>query len=494
MNEQVRKPTMKNILSYAVGDLYGGGAFFIIGALFLIFLTDVAGLSGSLAGTIILVGKLWDAFTDPTMGAISDNTKSKYGRRRLYFLLGIIPIFLSWVLLWTSFDISTTAGKFIYYLLIYVLFNTVFTMVMVPYNSMPAEMANEYQDRSKLITFRMLFSQGGMLLGAVLPLTIINLLSDNPSTGYLVMATIFGLVFSIPWIFVYKGTYESGFVEPSREKKRLSDVLFKIFRDLGSTTKNKALRIHTVMYITAYVSMDVFNALLIYVIRDYLNLYGSYQMLLGTVVVVQMISLFLVMKLVNRFSNAMTYRIHASVWLVAITALFMVGSGVPVWAILAIGMVVGVGLSGCVMTPYNMLAFVIDADQMITTKRREGIYAGVMTFLRKIAQAVALFLVGVGLDVVGYQEPINDVVQVQSDSTVLGIRLMFFMIPAILLILGIIFSFRFKITPKNHAILQAEILRLKNGGEKHQATSETIHVVEDITGLSYDDLWIKKVD
>ncbi|MBU1020112.1 MAG: MFS transporter, partial [Firmicutes bacterium] len=169
-----RKPTKKNILSYAVGDLYGGGAFFIIGALFLVFLTDVAGLSPALAGTIILVGKLWDAFTDPTMGYISDNTKSRYGRRRIYFLIGIVPIFISWVLLWSSFGFESTVAKFVYYLIIYLLFNTVFTLIMVPYNSMPAEMTKDYADRSKLITVRMLFSQGGMLLGAVLPLTIIN--------------------------------------------------------------------------------------------------------------------------------------------------------------------------------------------------------------------------------------------------------------------------------------------------------------------------------
>lgn len=93
--EKKQNLTMKNIFSYAVGDLYGGGAFFIIGALFLVFLTDVAKITPALTGTIILIGKVWDAVTDPTMGYISDNTKSKHGRRRIYFLIGIIPIFLS---------------------------------------------------------------------------------------------------------------------------------------------------------------------------------------------------------------------------------------------------------------------------------------------------------------------------------------------------------------------------------------------------------------
>lgn len=488
----MKKITNKNVFSYAVGDLYGGGAFFIIGALFLVFLTDVAGLSGSLAGTIILVGKIWDAVSDPSMGYISDNTRSKHGRRRLYFLIGIVPIFLSWTLMWSSFNFDSEIFKFVYYLLVYLLFNTVFTLVMVPYNSMPAEMASNYKDRSKLITVRMLFSQGGMLLGAVLPLTIINMFSTNPSTGYIIMATIFGFIFSIPWIFVYKGTFETGKAPENNNLKGFKQVSKKIVKDFSSTTQNKSLRIHTVMYIAAYVSMDVFNALLIYFIRDYMGMYSSYQVLLGIVVIVQMVSLFVVMKFVNKFGNAKTYRIHASVWLIAIIALFLIDSSVPVWAVLLIGLVVGFGLSGCVMTPYNMLAFVIDADNMITTERREGIYAGVMTFLRKIAQAIALFAVGNGLEFFGYLPPVDDIVQTQSDSTLLGIRLMFFIIPVLLLLFGIISSFRFKINPKNHQILVTEINRLNNGGDKSKVDTSTKEIVEEITGLSYDELWTKR--
>jgi len=487
-----RRPNNKNIFSYAVGDLYGGGAFFIIGALFLVFLTDVVGLSGSLAGTIILVGKVWDAITDPSMGYISDNTRSKHGRRRLYFLIGIIPIFISWVLLWTSFGMDSQVFKFIYYLLIYLLFNTVFTLVMVPYNSMPAEMAQDYKDRSKLITIRMLFSQGGMLLGAVLPLTIINMFKDNPSTGYLIMATIFGLIFSLPWIFVYKGTYEQDHELVQSKHKGIKEISRKITKDFGSTTKNKSLRIHIFMYIAAYVSMDVFNALLIYFIRDYMGMYSNYQVLLGIVVIIQMLSLFVVMKFVNRFGNAKTYRIHSTIWLIAIIALFMINSGVPVWLVLGIGSVVGFGLSGCVMTPYNMLAFVIDSDQMITGLKRQGIYAGVMTFLRKLAQALALFFVGLGLDIVGYQKPIDDVIQTQSDGTLLGIRLMFFVIPVILLISGIIASFRFKITPENHEILLQEIKRLEDGGSKNDVEPHTRNIVESITGVKYELCWSKE--
>jgi len=494
MKPEFRRPTRKNIFSYAVGDLYGGGAFFIIGALFLVFLTDVAKISPALAGTIILIGKIWDAITDPTMGYISDHTKSKYGKRRIYFLIGIVPIFLSWILLWTSFGVNSDVFKFIYYLLVYLLFNTVFTLVMVPYNAMPAEMTRDFKDRSKLITVRMLFSQGGMLLGAVLPLTIINFVSSSPSIGYLIMASVFGLIFSLPWIFVFKGTYETEHKTEELKQLRFSEIIKKIAGDFSSTVKNKSMKIHTAMYITAYVSMDIFNALLIYFIRDYMKMYNNYQVLLGIVVIVQMLSLFVVMKFVNKFGNAKTYRIHATVWMLAVVALFIMNPAIPVWGVLIIGTFVGFGLSGCVMTPYNMLAFVIDADQAITAKRREGIYAGMMTFLRKIAQALALFLVGLGLQFVNYQKPINDIVQIQTPETLLGIRIMFLIGPLVLLFIGIIFSFQFKINPANHIILMKEINRLQMGGKKADADIKTKDVLKDITGFEYENLWIKEAD
>ena len=127
---------------------------------------------------------------------------------------------------------------------------------------------------------------------------------------------------------------------------------------------------------------------------------------------------------------------------------------------------------------------------MITRKRIEGTYAGMMTFIRKIAQALALFLVGVVLDLVGYQKPIVEgEYLMQSAQTLSGIKWMIFIAPIILLILGIISSFRYKINPKNHKILIREIERLRSGGKKEDVNYRTKEIVESITGLNYSELW-----
>jgi len=497
-HENTRRLTNKTIFSYAGGDLFGGGAFYIIGILFIWFLTNVAGLSPALAGTVVALGKVWDAVTDPSMGYISDNTRSKHGRRRIYFIIGIVPIFLSWVLLWSNWGLETQAGKFIYYLLAYMLFNTVFTLVMVPYNAMPAELANGYKERSKLMTIRMAFSQGGMLLGALLHEPLINM-GSSYTQGFIIMGVVFGLVYAIPWIFVFRGTYEKEVELEERKELTVKAIAKKIGKDFGSTLKNKSLRQHTGMYITAYVSMDIFMALMIYFVADYLfsgqELTGQTTILLGVVAIVQLISLVVVFKEVKSRGNSKTYRLHASVWIFALVVLLVLSlifNVVPFWAVLIVGVIIGFGLSGCVLTPYNMLAFVADADEMITTKRREGIYAGMMTFLRKIAQALALWFVGIGLSAVGYIESEGDELIIQSAGAIEGIKLMIVVAPLVLLIIGIIASFGFKITPKNHELMMNEINRLKNGGKKEDVDSVTKEVVEEITGLEYKDLYKDK--
>ncbi len=482
MEEKNKKVRLKNMLAFGTGDLYGGGSFFIIGALFLYFLTDVGGIRPIYAGLVITIGKIWDAVTDPVMGFISDHTKSRFGRRRLYFLIGIFPVLLSFLLLWISFDASELV-KVIYYTLAYVFFSTIFTMVMVPYNAMPAEMSQDYKERSNMISVRMVFSQISALLGALLPRTIIGMFA-NEAAGFSVMGLIFGIVYALPWFIVYKGTWESGNVVD--DEKTFAWDIKGIFKTFFSTAENRALRTHIIMYICAYVTMDIFNALFLYFVRDYLNKEAHYQILLGSVLIFQVLSLFIITKECAKSGNAKTYRRHILIWFIGILSFVIISNAsTPLWALIAIAAIVGVGLSGGVMIPYNMLAFVIDADEMITSERREGIYAGVMTFLRKIAQALALFLVGLALDLFGYDAGAESV----SLNFLQNMRILFVAAPIILLGIGFITSFRFRITPKNHNIMMREIERLKNGGRKADADEQTKKVVKDITGIEYEDLW-----
>jgi len=478
---QQRVVKLKNMLSYGIGDLYGGGSFFIISTLFMKFLTDIAGITPVQAGLVVAMGKGWDAVTDPVMGYISDNTRSRFGRRKSYFLLGIIPIFISFVLLWISIGASQNI-RFLYYMFAYILFSTVFTMVMIPYNTLGAEMTSDYKVRSKMTGVRMFFSQFAVLLGGFFPQRII--MAYPGGKGHIIMALIFGALFALPWILVYMGTWENEDYRIIKTKGSFKKELSNIFRNFMSSFKNQSFRIHILMYMAAYLAMDVFMALMLYFVTYYLNKEAAYSTTIAIVVLTQVVSIAAVILGCIKKGNAFAYRLHMACWALGIFifGLFTADTGSNLIYLTAV--VIGFGLSGAVVVPYNILPFISDVDEMITTNRREGVYAGLMTFIRKMAQAVALFLVGVGLDKIGYRAN-----QVQNPETLRGLHNMIVYIPIVLIVIGIVVSLKFKINQSNHGILLGEISRLKAGGKKEDVDGDVKKVCEELTGQSYEKLW-----
>ena len=124
LNKQ-RKMTWRTYLAYGAADLYGGGCFFIVTTFAMYYLVNVIGLHPVLAGLIPAIGKFWDAVSDPMMGYIADNTpQNRFGKRRVWFLVSIIPIALSFIIIWVPTGIESQAGKFIFYFLPFRPFHT----------------------------------------------------------------------------------------------------------------------------------------------------------------------------------------------------------------------------------------------------------------------------------------------------------------------------------------------------------------------------------
>lgn len=147
-----REVKTRNILCWGMGDIFGSGAMTITGLWLLYFYIEVAGLSPAAAASIFAIAKIWDGITDPIMGYITDNIRTRWGRRRLFFIIGA-PLSFCFALMWVS------GFGYAWYLGTYLLFSTVFTLLMVPYDTLPAEMTSRYDLRSKMSGARMLFAQ-----------------------------------------------------------------------------------------------------------------------------------------------------------------------------------------------------------------------------------------------------------------------------------------------------------------------------------------------
>ncbi len=467
-----KKVPLKNKILFGIGDMYAGGAFLVVGLLYLKFLTDKVGLSPALAGTVFLIGKIWDAISDPMMGVISDHTKSKFGRRRLYFLLGILPVFITFSMLWVVLTNRSQIAMFVYYSLSYILFNTGFTMVQVPYNAVLADMTNSYKERTVMSGIRLTFSAVYAVIAGVIPMMLINL------KGYTFMGTCFGIFYAIPWICVFLGTYEN----QEHVDNVSNESIKEIFKTLPTIFTNKSFRQHAGLFITSQSAVDFLTTLFIYYLTYVLHRENEFSLVMGAMLIVPIIMVPIYTKIAQKYSKTTPMHIGLVVWIIVLFVALFLKEGQPSWLIYSVAVFSGVGSASALFVPWSILPDITDVDELISAKRREGLYSGMATLLRKIAQATAIFLVGIILDLVNYTPNVE-----QSATAIFGIRFMFSIIPIILLSLALYFSYKYSLSKENHAIVIAEIDRRKNRKDENPSR-KTIEVCELVSGKKFEEL------
>ncbi|MBV8043684.1 MFS transporter [Pluralibacter sp.] len=456
-----------------MGDIFGSGAMTITGLWLLYFYIEVAGLSPAAAASIFAIAKIWDGITDPVMGYITDNIRTRWGRRRIFFILGA-PLSLCFALMWVS------GFGYFWYLGTYLLFSTVFTLLMVPYDTLPAEMTSRYDLRSKMSGTRMLFAQATAFLSALIPGQIMAHVPDK-SQAFLYIGIVFAILFALPWLFVWRGTWERENLPPPRTQQGLGKTLLSLYREMASTFRLRTFRIHIMMYVGGAVALDIFGSLFMH--------YMTYVLQVGASVASQAMSLMTLFQffaiplftwLCIRMGNGNAYKVAialiicALLWFSQLSASWDHVTGF----LLGGAIVMGIARGGTYLIPWNVYNFLPDVDEAYTGVRREGIYAGVMMLTRKFSQALALFIVGFALEAFGFTKG----VATQSASALNGIWWVFLVGPGILTLLALYGAFRFRLSQSRHQVLVTELERLRGGGKPEDAAPQVREVVELLTG------------
>ena len=310
MNDKIagkfRGTGVKAGLMYGMAEFYGGGAFVIINTFFLVFLTKALGMPAALAGAIPMVGKVWDAITDPMMGNITDRTSSRFGPKRLYILIGGILSAIAFISLWTTIPSRSTTVQFIYYIVMYCLFSTCFTIIMVPYNGLLPDMVDSYDIRSKFSSLRMIWSTVGAILAGLVPTLMIK---DTLNTSmYLKVAIIFGIMFGFAAVVTFIGTWEK--VKPP-VKTKLRDS----FSEASSVFKSRSFKIFIGIYLSGQCAMDFVSGMAIYYVDDVLGGYdkGYLTVLMGVLLSSQLVGMLIFTPIMTRTSKRTTILIGAPI-------------------------------------------------------------------------------------------------------------------------------------------------------------------------------------
>jgi len=143
---------------YGLGDWGTAAASTARNIFWFVFLTNVVGLNAGWAGSVVLIGRIWDSINDPLIGTLSDRVHTRWGRRRPFLLIGSVPFAVTFVAMFTVPDLDSDRALFAYYSLVFLLFDTLFTIVNVPYLALLPELTDGYDERSSLAGWRISFS------------------------------------------------------------------------------------------------------------------------------------------------------------------------------------------------------------------------------------------------------------------------------------------------------------------------------------------------
>ena len=439
-------------IAYGAGDL-GPAIVAAINGFFLnAFLLDVAGLRPVYAGTIFLLIKIWDAVNDPIVGALTDRTSSRWGRRRPWLLFGAIPFGLAFFLQWVVPPLGEV-GKFFYYLVVAVLLDSAYTAVNVPYAALTPELTHDYDERTSLSSYRFSFSILGGVLAAFFHSTIIGLF-DSPYTGYMVSAAIWSFFIIVPNFITFAFTKEVHFQEER-------PVGPNFIEGLRITFRNKAFIYVILIYLLAWLSIQfVQNNLLLYV-KYWIGAEEQFGFLILAIQFSSFIFVLIWTKVSSRIGKQNVYYLGMSFWIVVAVLLFFIQPG-QVTLLFILAIIAGAGVSIGYLIPWSMLPDVIELDELETGQRREGIYYGFFVFLQKLGLSLGLAISNYVLEIAGYinQIPGGPLPQ-QPQGALLALRAFVSLVPMVILLSSFIVVYKYPITRQKHTEIRAEIQKRK---------------------------------
>ncbi len=482
-------PTKEKIF-YGAGAMMDGGGVALMSCVMLAYMNKALGIAAAIASTIMMLAKMWDAITDPLMGMISDNTRSKYGRRKPYMVIGGFLLIIALFLLFAPIGTwgFSYGGKIAWVLVMYIIWNTCSTLTQVPYTSMSSDISPDFKERNSANTIKLVFSAVTSGLAYVLPLLFleslvkyVNNTDANPIFGamspvkfWLVISIVFGALFGGGLIVCGLGTKER--VKVPRDKAKTKIDLKSFLKSYVDPFKNKSFKWHIVMYVTAFMCMDIISALAAYYALDVwygqtlLGKSFSSMYIVAPLMVAAVLAFPLARYMMDKKSKQFAFRMGLPFYIIGgIMMAAMDPSWAPPVLVPIVAFVMGLGFGGAQMMPWIIFPDTIDVAELKTGARPTGNYSGIMTLIRKLAGALGVGMVGWVLTGVGYVQQEGQNI-IQTPGVLLAIRLLMGISIVVLISIALIGSFKYKVN--NHKLTRIRYLVEKQKGDEELSEEE----------------------
>lgn len=451
-------------IGYGVGNFGFGIVSQLISSYLVFYSTAVLNIPGGLIGIAISISVVWDSISDPLMGYISDKTDFKgLGRRHVYIIIGSIASAIFNILLWIIDSSLSTNIKFFWILLDIIILKSFMTVYATPYTALGAELSNDYDERTSIQSIKMSFFMLGIAFATTVSMVLFFRPTENFPIGQLnpeayknmaiassILMVLFGLV------CFYSTKKYIKFLPKSNKKDKCENALKSLFNAL----KNVDYRVVVIGYLFTNIASAILGSLGLHVFT-YTFLMGNYKIAivlgiqLGMGILSQPFWLWFSKKKDKKPAVilGLVLSITASVYFV-IMVLFKDIVRINFIYLIPFAFIGGFGTGGLFTLPQSMIADTTDEEELNTGKRIEGVYYGGMTLGYKLSQAVAIFILGIILDVVNFDPSL----EMQSDFTAVILGLILGIGCIISFLLAAISYRKYSITKEKMERIQEEII------------------------------------
>ncbi|MDC3195300.1 MFS transporter [Flavobacteriaceae bacterium] len=437
--------------------------------IFMVVLVEDLGFSGWMWSLVFLFPRIFDAITDPIMGFISDNTKSKWGRRRQYVLIGGILMGLAYIFMWQLSKADGVEYNFWYFFLWSLVFYLGLTIFSVPYVAMGYEMSDDFHERTNIMAIAQFIGQWAWVIA---PLFWIIMYDESwfPSADIAVkelaiwVAIPCAICAMVPAIFIKSNSTLDEDYEPLNSAN-IGNSIMKIFESFVAAFKIKEFRKLCGATFLIFNAFNTVAALTFFVIvyklfngdagasGIWVSMFGCLGALGTTFIVIPAVAW-----MSKKLGKKKAFMLSQSISLVGYIMLyFLFIPGKPWMYIIALPFF-SFGIGSLFTIMMSMTADVIDIDEINTGKRREGIFGAIYWWMVKVGYGIAGALSGVIITVVGFN---SDLATTDQQAAVDGLHAFFCFFPMIGTILAMLIMRNYSITEERATEIRAELEKRK---------------------------------
>ncbi|QDZ16730.1 MFS transporter [Humibacter ginsenosidimutans] len=438
MPTALSRPT---VVRYAIGSLGTGGFSTLPGLVLVFYLTDTLGVAALAAGILVTAAKVWDVIIDPLIGGFSDRGLAMHGSRRRLMVLGAIGLPLFFILTFAVPAGTSPLAAGMWVFVAFLLTATAFSLFQVPYIALPAELASDYDQRTRLLTWRvvvltlaiLLFGAGGPALRDAFP--------QNPYLGYLLMAVAAGVVIGIGMLIssFVAPTGVTGMPEPPRIS--LAAHYAQGFRALRGSQPFRALLL---AFLLQAIATGEMLASANYVAKHVLHSNDAVTFLFVALIGPALLVTPLWGVLARRIGKERGFLAASILFGVAALSMLMLLWMPGPWVYLPVALC-GVGYAGMQSLPMAMLPDVISHDARTHGPGRAGIFGGMWTAGETTGMALGATVLSIVLAATGYLASTGTQNVTQSPLAVSGIALSFSLVPAVLIAISLVPLLRYRL-------------------------------------------------